>query len=113
MAEIAKKMNILPRGRSRAAGQRPGPPPPAPLRHRGDRPGPGRARPLRRARGRAPGRRARPLVEVLQEALARDHAKVTGMTRAEAKRKTKAFIQVIHKFRDEALASGQPPIEKV
>ena len=54
-----------------------------------------------------------PLVEVLQEALARDHAKVTGMTRAEAKRKTKAFIQVIHKFRDEALASGQPLIEKV
>ena len=54
-----------------------------------------------------------PLVEVLQEALARDRAKVKGVTKAEAKRETKAFIQAIHKFRDEALTSERPPIEKV
>ena len=51
-----------------------------------------------------------PLVEVLQEALARDRAKVKGVTKAEAKRETKAFIQAIHKFRDEALTSERPPI---
>ena len=54
-----------------------------------------------------------PLVDILQEALARDRVKATGMTKAEAKRETKAFIQAIHKFRDEAIVSQDPPIEKV
>ncbi len=54
-----------------------------------------------------------PLVDVLQMALAKDRAKREGITIANAKRETKAFIQIIHKFRDEALTSGEPPIEKV
>lgn len=54
-----------------------------------------------------------PLVDVLQTALAKDKAKRDGITIANAKRETKAFIQIIHKFRDEALASNEPPIEKV
>ena len=31
----------------------------------------------------------------------------------DAKRQTKAFIQIIHKFRDEALTTSKPPLEKV
>ena len=54
-----------------------------------------------------------PLVDVLQTALARDRAQREGMTVAAAKRDTKAFIQIIHKFRDEALTTDKPPIEKV
>lgn len=54
-----------------------------------------------------------PLVDVLQEALARDQAKREGKTKKEAKRKTQAFIQIVHKFRDAALENKQPPIEKV
>lgn len=54
-----------------------------------------------------------PLVDVLQEALARDKANRESITKATAKRETKAFIQIIHKFRDEALTSDQAPIEKV
>ena len=54
-----------------------------------------------------------PLVEVLQTALAKDKAERDGVTISHAKRETKAFIQIIHKFRDEALTSEQPPIEKV
>lgn len=54
-----------------------------------------------------------PLVDVLQTALAKDKAKRDGITIANAKRETKAFIQIIHKFRDEALTSEAPPIEKV
>lgn len=54
-----------------------------------------------------------PLVDVLQEALARDRAVREGITKAEASRQTKAFIQIIHKFRDEALTTENPPIEKV
>ncbi len=54
-----------------------------------------------------------PLVDVLQAALAKDRAKRDGITINEAKRETKAFIQIIHKFRDEALTSTRPPIEKV
>lgn len=44
-----------------------------------------------------------PLVDVLQEALARDKASRDGITKNEARRETKAFIQIIHKFRDEAV----------
>ena len=54
-----------------------------------------------------------PLVDILQEALARDRAKRTGTTIQNAKRETKAFIQNIHKFRDEAIATSLPPVEKV
>jgi hypothetical protein len=54
-----------------------------------------------------------PLVDVLQEALARDKASRDGITKNAARRETKAFIQIIHKFRDEALTTEQPPIEKV
>lgn len=54
-----------------------------------------------------------PLVDVLQEALARDSAERNGAALSDARRKTKAFIQIIHKFRDEALTAELPPAEKV
>ena len=54
-----------------------------------------------------------PLVDVLQVALARDKAQREGVTLETAKRETKAFIQIIHKFRDEALSSSAAPVEKV
>ncbi|BEU87515.1 DUF2075 domain-containing protein [Selenomonas sp. TAMA-11512] len=54
-----------------------------------------------------------PLVAVLQEALARDRAATHRVSKEQARRETKAFIQVIHKFRDEALSSSFPPVEKV
>ncbi len=54
-----------------------------------------------------------PLVDVLQEALARDDCKQRQIKKEEAKRKSKAFIQIIHKFRDEAISAEGPPIEKV
>ncbi|MBP3357945.1 MAG: DUF2075 domain-containing protein, partial [Opitutales bacterium] len=59
-----------------------------------------------------------PLVDVLQEALVRDElnkkTKTNKITRKDAERKVKAFIQIIHHFRDACLANKeQPPIEKV
>lgn len=54
-----------------------------------------------------------PLVDVLQAALARDRAAREGITLSAAYRQTKAFIQIIHKFRDDALAAENPPVEKV
>lgn len=59
-----------------------------------------------------------PLVQVLQEALARDEherAKTKGepISKSDALRKAKSFIQNIHHFRDDALQDEQPPIEKV
>lgn len=54
-----------------------------------------------------------PLVLVLQEALARDHSARTGVAKTAALRKSKAFIQNIHHFRDDALFTDDPPIEKV
>lgn len=54
-----------------------------------------------------------PLVDVLQTALAKDKSQRDGITLDAAKRETKAFIQIIHKFRDEALATNEAPIEKV
>lgn len=54
-----------------------------------------------------------PLVDVLQAALAKDRSKREGISTAEAKKETEAFIQIIHKFRDEALTTSLPPIEKV
>lgn len=54
-----------------------------------------------------------PLVDVLQAALAKDRAAREGITVSEASRQTEAFIQIIHKFRDEALTTENPPVEKV
>ncbi|MBO5438370.1 MAG: DUF2075 domain-containing protein [Thermoguttaceae bacterium] len=55
-----------------------------------------------------------PLVEVLQEALTRDQVSQTGIRKEEARNKAKAFIQIIHHFRDDALSTGTtPPCEKV
>lgn len=54
-----------------------------------------------------------PLVKVLQKALAKDKANRENITLADAERETKAFIQNIHKFRDETLTNEKPPIEKV
>jgi DUF2075 family protein len=59
-----------------------------------------------------------PLVQVLQEALARNEVvekKGTDkqITKSQALTKTKAFIQNIHHFRDDALQSELPPIERV
>jgi hypothetical protein len=54
-----------------------------------------------------------PLVDVLQNALAIDRAEREGITKQNALRETKAFIQIIHKFRDEALTTSQAPVEKV
>lgn len=59
-----------------------------------------------------------PLVDVLREALTRDSvetAKENGekITKSEAERKAKSFIQNIHHFRDDNLKTDKPPIEKV
>lgn len=54
-----------------------------------------------------------PLVDVLQEALARDDAKRNHISRKEASRKVKEFIQIIHHFRDDAISVNTPPVEKV
>ncbi len=59
-----------------------------------------------------------PLVDVLQEALARNEvAEKKGtydaLTKAQSLTKTKAFIQNIHHFRDDALQTEKPPIEHV
>ena len=54
-----------------------------------------------------------PLVDILQAALANDRSSRMGITIAEAKKETKSFIQIIHRFRDEALTTNNPPAEKV
>lgn len=59
-----------------------------------------------------------PLVEVLQEALARNDVEVergngNRVTKGSVLSKTKAFIQNIHHFRDEALRNSHPPHEHV
>lgn len=59
-----------------------------------------------------------PLVDVLREALTRD-AVITAqknekkLTRSDAERESKAFIQNIHHFRDAYLKTEKAPIEKV
>ena len=50
-----------------------------------------------------------PLVDVLQEALARDEHNHCSTKKSEAK----AFIQIIHHFRDDAISTNKAPIEKV
>lgn len=59
-----------------------------------------------------------PLVDVLREALIRDSIKVAKfsskkLTRTDATREAKAFIQNIHHFRDDNLETYKAPIEKV
>ena len=59
-----------------------------------------------------------PLVAILQEALARDkveRAKKMGekIKKGTARSDVKAFIQIVHHFRDEGLRDGAPPIEHV
>jgi len=59
-----------------------------------------------------------PLVEVLKEALTRDIVKTSkengeSVTKDTAKRRTSAFIQNIHHFRDEYLKDNVEPTEKV
>lgn len=59
-----------------------------------------------------------PLVQVLQEALARNevlekHGTDEQVTKLQALAKTKAFIQNIHHFRDDALQTDSPPVERV
>lgn len=56
-----------------------------------------------------------PLVEVLQEALARNDVERSNkkISKKDALRKTKAFIQNIHNFRDAYLTDKTPPREKV
>lgn len=54
-----------------------------------------------------------PLVDVLREALARDKSEREQIPRAKALREVSTFVQNIHHFRDEALDSDEPPVEKV
>ena len=59
-----------------------------------------------------------PLVEVLREALARDdHSRSkladSAVTKRDAHRKVRSFIQNMHHFRDENLRSDRAPIERV
>lgn len=59
-----------------------------------------------------------PLVSILQEALARDRvnsAETQGkkLKKGEARSEVKAFIQIVHHFRDDSLKDEKPPIEHV
>lgn len=54
-----------------------------------------------------------PLVDILQTALSKDKSRRDGIPIDLPRRETKSFIQNIHKFRDEALSTINPPIEKV
>ncbi|WP_353228802.1 DUF2075 domain-containing protein [Novosphingobium sp.] len=54
-----------------------------------------------------------PLVDVLREALVRDHRARTGGQRSAAERHVRAFIQNIHHFRDEYVHSRAAPSDHV
>jgi hypothetical protein len=54
-----------------------------------------------------------PLVDVLREALVRDHRARTGGQRGAAERHVRAFIQNIHHFRDEYVQSSAAPSDHV
>ena len=59
-----------------------------------------------------------PLVAILQEALARDKVlraskKGEKLKKGEARSEIKAFIQIVHHFRDDSLKDEKPPIEHV
>lgn len=54
-----------------------------------------------------------PLVEVLTRALATDKAKRENISINRAEREVSSFVQIIHKFRDDALTTVEAPIERV
>lgn len=54
-----------------------------------------------------------PLVEVLQEALARDEKTRSNISKQDALRKVKSFIQIIHHYRDAYVNNNDIPTEKV
>lgn len=59
-----------------------------------------------------------PLVAVLQEALARDlmgreKAKKNSLNKKNALRKISAFIQIIHRYRDDFIGNTTPPTERI
>jgi hypothetical protein len=55
-----------------------------------------------------------PLVDVLTEALARDEQDRRGTKISEVREKIKSFIQIIHRFRDDALKDmNKPPVDHV
>ena len=59
-----------------------------------------------------------PLVAVLQEALARDKMKRASQNggkikKGQARSEVKAFIQIVHHFRDEGIKDNRPPVEHV
>ncbi|MBT6596897.1 MAG: DUF2075 domain-containing protein, partial [Nitrospina sp.] len=54
-----------------------------------------------------------PLADVLREALSRDEVERKNISKKDAMRKAKTFIQNIHHFRDEYLENKVPPHEKV
>lgn len=54
-----------------------------------------------------------PLVTVLREALARDQKNQHGISKSEASRQVRSFVQNIHHFRDEYLQDQTAPFEKV
>jgi hypothetical protein len=54
-----------------------------------------------------------PLVAVLREALARDKADRENVSKANAEREVRSFVQNIHHFRDHYVANQDVPVEKV
>ena len=54
-----------------------------------------------------------PLVKVLQEALAKDANQRNNVKLEDSRREAKEFIQIIHRFRDEAILDKSAPTEKV
>jgi Uncharacterized conserved protein (DUF2075) len=54
-----------------------------------------------------------PLVEVLREALARDRARREGISKKNAERAVRSFIQNIHHFRDHYVGNEDIPLERV
>lgn len=54
-----------------------------------------------------------PLVDVLREALARDKVAREGVSKANAEREVRSFVQNIHHFRDHYVGNEDVPAEKV
>jgi hypothetical protein len=54
-----------------------------------------------------------PLVDVLREALTRDTADREGVSKNDARRKVRSFVQNIHHFRDQYVGNNEIPVEKV
>ena len=54
-----------------------------------------------------------PLVNVLQESLARDSSKRTGVSKKDAKGRVISFIQSLKNFRDDNIGVSSPPSERI